>query len=220
MRRVSLAIVVFMSFALVGFAAVGAPARLLADRAMPSSVGSSVAATSATRPLPPQEVSAPSAKQTAAVSLARGLIGDYFNLPDRGASLQLPIGDPAVRRVDQSIWFDWGRGAPSPRIGKDYFGVRWQGYLRAEAPGKYVFQISHVGLARLSLGGQVIFEQVARSAHRAALKEYTVTTPGWIPIAVESIQGAGASSIQLAWSPPGTSALVPIPNFVLAHRER
>ncbi|MCC6771578.1 MAG: hypothetical protein IT360_10260 [Gemmatimonadaceae bacterium] len=154
------------------------------------------------------------------MTLARGLIGEYFNLTDRGASLQLPSGEPALRRTDQNIWFDWARGAPTPRVGKDFFGVRWQGYLRAETTGKYVFQLSHIGFARLSIGGQVLYERVGRSALRAALTEYTVTTAGWIPISVEVIEGAGQAAIRVAWSPPNTSGFAPIPAFALAHREK
>ncbi|MBK8246791.1 MAG: hypothetical protein IPK85_05265 [Gemmatimonadetes bacterium] len=148
--------------------------------------------------------------------LRRGLIADYYNL-DR-STLQLPTGEATVRRIDGGIWFSWGRGAPMPRIAPDFFGVRWQGYLKAETPGRYVFTVRHGGAARFALGGQLIYENL-RSARRPVTIEYVVSKPGWIPLVFETLQGFGTADVHLAWSPPNTSTVEAIPAFVLAHRE-
>lgn len=224
MRSAVLAVPVFLVFAAMGFFVVGAQASSVVRpsiTAVPTSLVPTTPPTSESQlGGMTDQTQTGGASGTAAATLVRGLIGEYFSLPDRGASLQLPAGDPTVRRIDGNIWFDWGRGSPTPRVGNDYFGVRWQGYLRTETLGKYVFQLNHNGLARLSIGGQVIYEQVARSALRSALKEYTVSTAGWVPIVVELVQGAGQSQMRLGWSPPNTTTFVPIPAYAFAHRER
>lgn len=53
-----------------------------------------------------------------------GLTGEYFNTPDCS-------GDPAVTRIDQLVYFNWGQGTPDKAITADTFSVRWTGQYEA-----------------------------------------------------------------------------------------
>lgn len=52
----------------------------------------------------------------------RGLVAELWNQ-------QSTNGTPTVRRLDATVDFDWGNGAPDPALGGDNFYVRWTGEL-------------------------------------------------------------------------------------------
>ena len=77
-----------------------------------------------------------------------GFKAEYF----KGHGLQ---GEPAMTRVDPRLDFFWFSAGPSAEAGPVY-SARWSGKLRAPATGRYAFNLSTVGSARLLLDGQQI----------------------------------------------------------------
>jgi hypothetical protein len=66
------------------------------------------------------------------VVAGRGLRGEYF----AGA-----FALKRLERVDATIDFDWGAGAPDPRLPADGFSVRWTGTLRPRYSEAYQFTV-------------------------------------------------------------------------------
>lgn len=61
---------------------------------------------------------------------APGLDGEYFANKDLS-------GQPAFRRVDPKIDFDWNKDKPAPGVNREYFSVRWTGFLSVPESGTY-----------------------------------------------------------------------------------
>jgi mono/diheme cytochrome c family protein len=79
----------------------------------------------------------------------RGLVGEYFQGREPGGDKDL-----AARRVDASVDFAFGVGAPLPEIKEPHgFSIRWTGALRAAETGEYVLAIRSNHAARLWVNG-------------------------------------------------------------------
>lgn len=62
-----------------------------------------------------------------------GLLADYLGKSGKGESI--------LTRVDPTINFDWGDGAPAAGLRRDHFSVRWQGTFVPEVGGRYKFSV-------------------------------------------------------------------------------
>ena len=74
--------------------------------------------------------------------------GVYYNNTDFA-------GPPALVRDDANIDFNWGEGAPGPRVNADNFSVRWTRYYYFNAGGQWTFTLTTDDGARLYLDGCV-----------------------------------------------------------------
>jgi PA14 domain len=91
------------------------------------------------------------------VVAGRGLRGEYFT----GAFTQKQL-----ERLDATIDFDWGAGAPDPRLPADGFSVRWTGTLRPRYSEAYQFTVQSddgVKGVRLWLDGTLVVSQASWS---------------------------------------------------------
>jgi hypothetical protein len=77
-----------------------------------------------------------------------GWMGRYYNNVNRE-------GQPALKRDDPEINFDWGFGSPAPEIRPDNFSVDWQRSLNLVA-GDYLFTIDVDDGARLFIDNQMV----------------------------------------------------------------
>ena len=69
-----------------------------------------------------------------AINPTTGLLGEYFNQRDNNVSAIPAAWVVTASRVDSTVGFDWGSGAPGPTgIGVDDFSVRWTGFVVAPA---------------------------------------------------------------------------------------
>ena len=64
----------------------------------------------------------------------KGLLGEYFTNEELR-------GEPAVRRIDSTVNFDWGERSPAAGIGADSFSVRWTGNIHATESGTFEFSV-------------------------------------------------------------------------------
>jgi hypothetical protein len=65
----------------------------------------------------------------------------------------------AVTRTDSAIDFDWSGTGPATGVGPDWYSVRWDGWLKAPAPGKYLLEMdATVQGARVFLDGRVLID--------------------------------------------------------------
>ena len=85
-----------------------------------------------------------------AVVGGNGLHGQYF----RGAK----FGTAALSRVDPTIDFDWGGGAPGEGLPGDGFSVRWTGTLTPSYSEEYEFSADVDDELRLWIGGKEVIK--------------------------------------------------------------
>ena len=81
-----------------------------------------------------------------------GLIGEYFN------NMNL-TGDPAMVRLDEKVYFDWGEGSPDSKINADRFSVRWTGEFVAPYSGEYKFYLKTDDGVRFYLNDNLILDK-------------------------------------------------------------
>lgn len=77
--------------------------------------------------------------------------GEYFANQDLS-------GSPAFTRTDPEINFNWGLGAPDPRLPADHFSIRWTRKVSFTA-GHWRFNVNVDDGVRLFVDGQVIIDQ-------------------------------------------------------------
>jgi phage-related protein len=129
-----------------------------------------------------------------------GLRGEYFDNWDFTA--------PASTRVDPTVDFDWGAGAPQAGMGADSFSVRWTGKVQAQFSELYTFYTLSDDGVRLWVNGQLLIDnwvghaptEDSGSIALAAGQTYTITLEYF-----ENINGAVA---RLLWSSPSTAKAV------------
>ena len=80
-----------------------------------------------------------------------GLLGDYYNNMDFTAFV--------FSRTDPTINFDWGTGAPDPRVDPETFSVRWTGFVRPRYSQTYTFYTTTDDGVRLWVNGQLIVDK-------------------------------------------------------------
>jgi hypothetical protein len=125
-----------------------------------------------------------------------GLVGEYFDNAD--------FTGLRAARIDPTLDFDWGTGAPWPGFAPDTFSARWSGYLLTPAvSGAYTFHARSDDGVRLWLAGQLVIDQW--SSQGGAESAVTVPLVGGqsYPIHVEYYENAGPALLQLSWQPPG-----------------
>jgi len=80
-----------------------------------------------------------------------GLTGDYFDNTD--------FTNWRMRRVDETIDFDWGDRGPDQRVGFESFSVRWRGWLVPAHSGACTFTILMDDGVRLWLDGRLVLDE-------------------------------------------------------------
>ncbi len=127
-----------------------------------------------------------------------GLRGAYF------ANMELK-GAPVAVRVDPMIGFDWGSGSPLPGLPRDYFSVRWTGWIVPPRTGTFTFFTKSDDGVRLWINEKLLLGRWIRrgSAEDAA----QVNLRAWAParIRMEYFDNAGVANMTIFWSGPGGS---------------
>lgn len=124
-----------------------------------------------------------------------GLQSEYFS----NANLS---GDPALKRVDASINFEWNNISPGPGVPAQNYSVRWSGMLIPPVDGDYRLGVNTDGGSRLFLDGKKIVDDwnphgahiITTLVHLAAGHAY--------PIRMEYFHHSWESTARLRWLPP------------------
>jgi beta-glucosidase len=138
-----------------------------------------------------------------------GLLGEYFSSANF-------TGQPALRRVDPQIDFDWNASAPSPGISAKTFSVRWTGSLTAPAPGtiRFGFTMSHCSTCNdaesisVWLDGKLAhdFQHATSPGRRSSTPTFDLTFNDTRPhaIRIEYIHSAPlfGAGLTFNWQPP------------------
>jgi len=97
-------------------------------------------------------------------------------------------------------------------------GAHITGFIEFAKPGTYRLQVISNDGVRVTLGGEMIFEDPG--VHKAATSPdlvFDVTEPSWYPLDLLYYQKKGTWTLQLRWQPPGGSGFVPVPGASLKH---
>ncbi|MQA30900.1 MAG: hypothetical protein GEU82_13880, partial [Luteitalea sp.] len=121
-----------------------------------------------------------------------GLSATYFDNRDfTGAE---------VTRVDPTIDFPWGSGAPAATMQADTFSARWTGEIDPPFSESYTFYTHSDDGVRLWVNGSLIVDNW--TDHPAVEDSGAITLTGGqrVPIVMEYYQNAGGATARLSWS--------------------
>ncbi len=104
-----------------------------------------------------------------------------------------------LSRIDPTIDFSWGDGAPGDKVPADNFSVRWTGQLHVPVSGEYSFYPSADDRLRVTIGKQKFDANFTNpSEHKMHLDvgvKYTFQA--------DFEEDAGSAGARLEWSGPG-----------------
>lgn len=115
---------------------------------------------------------------------------------------------------------DWkvGTGPVLTSGVKDLVGAHITGYIGFESPGTYQIKVTANDGVRLTLGGEKLYEDPKVHPDRTSDPiDVTVDQPGWYPLELLYFEKKNTSTLQLHWSPPGSSGFDPVPAAAFKH---
>lgn len=143
---------------------------------------------------------------------APGLLATYFRGRDHDPKAEI------LKRVERQVDYDWGGGSPDDRVPNNDFSARWEGYVRIEEAGTYIFAPIADDGVRVWIDGKLILE------------DWNIRPPKAIPGKIELAKGlhefrmdffeaGGGAVIRLHWNREGEQDRVIAPG-VLFHDPR
>jgi hypothetical protein len=122
------------------------------------------------------------------------------------------------RRFDPHVRFNWAAGSPGGPV-PNAFSVAWSGQVQAYTSETYTFSVEASGGVRLSVGGNVIIDQLAHAdnAGTDVLTGTAALTKGAkTAILLEYADTSTNAEVHLRWSSPSLGATaIPIPQTQL-----
>jgi len=134
-------------------------------------------------------------RHAGAGSEARGLKAEYF----RNRNLE---GKPALSRIDESVNFDWGAGAPCAEVGPDEFSVRWTGVFTPKTSGNYDLGVACDDGFRLYLDGELLVEAWHESSLRTGKKSVWLEGGRGHDLRIEYFEASGDAVVIFGWHSP------------------
>src|SRR5579864_1661174 len=133
--------------------------------------------------------------RTARANSQAGLSAEYF------ANTKLS-GEPAMKRVDQAVNFEWNNISPAPGLPQGNYSVRWTGELVAPVDGDYRLGVDTDGGSRLFLDGKKIVDDWAPHGERSMTTLVHLQAGHAYPIRMEYFHHSWESTARLLWLPP------------------
>ncbi len=124
-----------------------------------------------------------------------GLNAEYF--PNTNLS-----GDPAVKRVDAAINFEWNNLAPASGVPAQNYSARWSGELLPPVDGDYRLGADTDGGSRIFLDGKKIVDDWAPHGERTMTTLVHLQAGRAYPIRLEYFHHSWESTARLLWLPP------------------
>lgn len=123
----------------------------------------------------------------------RGLRAEYFDT-------RSPSGEPKVVRVDPSIDFGWGSGAPDPVLPTNRFSARWTGTVVPRHSETYTLETLSDDGVRVWIDGRLLIDRwttQSATTHRATV---ALTAGVAHALRVEHFDESGDATMRLFWS--------------------
>jgi chitodextrinase len=171
------------------------------DTSAPSGSHSySVLAVDTAGQLSPPSSPSPVATVNVPVPAASGLTGTYFAKPSLTSS--------KLTRIDQTVSFSWGKGAPATGLPSDNFSVRWTGELIPLTNGNVTFSLASDAGARMWVNGVEVINDWTAHALRTDKATVSLTNRQAYAVRVEYFDTTGPATISLQWSAAGLAQQV------------
>jgi hypothetical protein len=110
---------------------------------------------------------------------------------------------PSVRRIDNSIFFNWGQAAPDARLNADTLSVRWQGQVKTPNNGfteSYTFYVRSDDGAKLWVNNQLIVDKWQVQSQTEWSGTITLAPNTRYDVKLEYFDNAGTANAELDWS--------------------
>lgn len=126
-----------------------------------------------------------------------GILGAYYDAiePTNPSALKM-------KRIDPNIAFNYGYEAtPHESIGREYFSVRWTGYIRPEVSGDYIFKTYSDDGVKLTINNETILDNwgCLSLAYTVAQTPIHLEAGQYYPIKLEYQQGPLYAAVFLFW---------------------
>ncbi len=121
-----------------------------------------------------------------------GLIGTYFN--------DVALKSAVVTRLDPTVNFSWGLGAPADGVNADKFSARWAGKVLARSTGPVSFYTASDDGVRLWVNGTLLIDNWARHATVTNHKSINLVSGKKYDIKMEYYDDSAAAVAKLWWS--------------------
>jgi len=129
-------------------------------------------------------------------SAGDGLAATYFDNVD--------FTGTQVSRVDATVNFDWGTGAPVAGFGADTFSVRWTGQVLAPATQATTFHVLSDDGVRLWVNGQLLIDDWTVHGAQESSGTIALTAGRRYDVRLEYFDQTGRAQVRLSWSGPST----------------
>ena len=133
----------------------------------------------------------------------KGLKGEYF--PNMFIK-----GEPAFKRTDPHISFNWQNSSPALILPVDSFSVRWTGFIRIPADGNYYFYVSGNNGFRLFLDDMAVIDEWGNPSFKTG-ERIMPLRKGDIQVRLEYYEKTGEAQVSFGWrqvKPAGESDAV------------
>jgi hypothetical protein len=119
------------------------------------------------------------------------LTGAYYDNQD--------LTNLKLTRIDSTVNFNWGNGAPDPAVASDTFSVRWTGSVLADAAETYTFYTITNDGARLWVDGQLIIDNWTNPSNQERSGTIALTA-GWHTLKLEYFEAWAAAGVSLSYA--------------------
>ncbi len=131
-----------------------------------------------------------------------GLLGAYYSRPGHKGAV--------VYRVDETLDFQWGHDRPMVDLNRDYFSVRWTGFLECPVSGEYTFFLEANDGGQLQMGEALKLGEWEGQLGFAAKGKVRLTAGVRYPVRLDFYDNYGEAAVRWQWSGPGIAkAVVP-----------
>ena len=163
----------------------------------PSAAGSYAVTAKATDNVGAATVSAVQTVVISAGSAGSGLTGTYFS--------DATLTNAVVTRIDATVDFDWGTGAPASGVGADGFSVRWTGQVQAQLSETYTFTTLSDDGVRLWVNGQQLVNNWTDHGPTENSGTITLVAGQTYDLKMEYFENGGGAVAKLSWASPSTA---------------
>lgn len=121
-----------------------------------------------------------------------GLTGTYYDEAD--------FTQEVVTRVDASVDFNWGAGAPGGGVGPDTFSVRWKGSITAGHSESYTFLVTADDGVRLWIDGKLVIDAWSGASNQTRTGTVAMQANKAVGILLEYRDVSGDAHVSLKWA--------------------
>ncbi len=131
----------------------------------------------------------------------KGLQAEYFT----NKNLE---GEPALKRIDGKVNFDWGGDKPASEIDDDNFSVRWTGYIKAVKSGKFTINASSDDGVRLWINDKQVIDDWTDHAIVTNSADVEMEEGKFYKVKLEYYENGGGAVCVLGWRLPDIDPLI------------